>query len=112
MRKSILLAALWAFALSTAGAHLPELVEPMSTHHEHSGPAQDHHHGDADDRHEGPDSPCEHQAAHCYCAHVTAAEVLDVSAFGDDLRAVRATPPTCRPALDPTDRSVLHVPID
>ena len=111
MRKPLILAALVAFGLSSAGAHVPGLMEEMGAPHEHSGDAESHHHGDADDRHDGPNSPCEHQAQHCCCVHVTVAESPDVTSIVACVPSLRVNAPTCRPAQDPSARSILHVPI-
>jgi len=111
MRQAILFGTLIAFGLSTVGAHLPGLVEGASVHHDHPDRGESHHHGDADDRHDGPGSPCEHQAAHCCCGHVTAAEVLDLSSSGEGNLSLMERTPSPEPASEPSDRSVLHVPI-
>jgi hypothetical protein len=108
---ALVLAALIAFGLSMAGVHLPGLMEGMSVHHDHPDLGESHHHGDVDDQHDGPDSPCEHQAAHCCCAHVTAAEILDVSSSCGVPLSLRAPTPSVKPAMEPSDRSVLHIPI-
>lgn len=71
------IAFLYFFVSVAAGHGAASGAESLSAGQtSHASDHQEHRHGDADDRHPSPDSPCDHQPAHCCCAHAFPAAVV------------------------------------